>query len=109
MQVRTEVQLTTEQQARAAVLIADASAVMAVDPPRRALTGDAHLGRDVGDRAGLAALDQAAAAFMGQRALRWSADGSFCSADELVALLILSSEDLSVRSGLLHHHQRHDT
>jgi hypothetical protein len=41
-------------------------------------------------------------------ALRWCMDGSLCSADELVALLILPLKDPSLSSGPHPRHQRHD-
>jgi hypothetical protein len=44
-----------------------AEASVAVDPFAGALAGDAHLGGDVGDRAGLAALYETVPAFDGQR------------------------------------------
>jgi hypothetical protein len=55
--------------AHAAVYVSFAVAAPAVDPLAGALAGDAHLGGDVGDRAGLATRDEPAAALDRQRGI----------------------------------------
>ena len=54
------------QQARVTIL------AVAVDPLRRTLPRDPYLGSDMRDQTSLTQLNQAAASFHGQRALRWT-------------------------------------
>lgn len=101
---------------RGGLVVRDAGAVeqaeftvfaVAGHPFAGAGSGDPHLGGDMGERAGLAPLD-------GRRpstdsgALRWSTDGFFRSADELVVLPILPSEDPSAFVSPWWCLQRHD-
>ncbi|CCW15591.1 hypothetical protein EBESD8_61680 [Rhodococcus aetherivorans] len=69
---------------------------VAAHPFARAGAGDAHFGGDVGDRTGLAALDEAAASLDGQWGARGGArTGSSCRRMGDLAVLILPSEDPS--------------